>query len=169
MEGPKSFIIEPLTKDHWPLVEKIYIEGIETKMATFQTRSPGWEDWNDSHHSFCRYVISDSDGVKGWAALLPVSKRKVYRGVAEVSIYITNKSRAKGLGKKLLQYLIQKSENNNIWTLQASLFPENKASFKLLKSLGFREVGYREKIGQLEGIWRNTILMERRSNSTKYE
>jgi len=168
MEAP-TFIIEKLQEHHWTQVEEIYLEGISNRMATFETRSPGWELWNETHHPECRYVITDNDEVRGWAALSPVSKRKAYAGVAEVSIYIHKSYRGFGFGKKLLEFLIDKSEKNGFWTLQVSLFPENKISFALHTSCGFREIGIREKIAQLDGIWRNTVLLERRSRLPKFD
>lgn len=147
----------------WPAVEQIYLEGIATGNATFETESPGWEKWNSAHHPHSRLIARDGDNVLGWAALSPVSARRVYAGVAEVSVYVAASAQGKGIGKLLLTELIRQSEQNGIWTLQASIFPENAASLALHKSLGFREVGRRAKIGQLRGQWRDTILLERRS------
>lgn len=160
---PEPLKIIPLESTHWDEVKEIYQEGIETGEATFETNSPSWKEWDNSHHSFCRFVILDSNKVAGWAALLPVSKREVYRGVAEVSIYIGKKYRGKGIGKILLSHLISESESQNIWTLQATLFRENEASYKLHENLGFREIGFREKPAKLHGRWRDTVTLERRS------
>jgi len=155
--------IEKLTQKYFPSVRKIYEEGIVTGNATFQTESPEWDEWNKSHLSECRLVAIDNDVVMGWAALTPVSGRCVYAGVAEVSVYVGALHRGKGVGKFLLENLIQESESKNIWTLQAGIFPENKSSLALHQRLGFRQIGYREKIGQMKGVWRDTMLLERRS------
>ncbi|PZX60045.1 GNAT family N-acetyltransferase [Hydrotalea sandarakina] len=159
----ETFIIMPLLPSNWQQVKSIYESGIATGMATFETKAPEWEQWNNSHLPFARLVAVENNKVIGWAALSPVSNRCVYGGVAEVSVYIAPEQRGKGVGKKLLQQLITESEANGIWTLQAGIFAENTASAKLHESVGFRLVGYREKIGQLGSEWKNTILMERRS------
>jgi L-amino acid N-acyltransferase YncA len=156
--------VKPLEEAHYPVVKKIYEMGIATGHATFQAEAPGWESWDRSHRKTCRLVMTDEqDQVIGWAALTPVSDRCVYGGVAEVSVYIDSRFRGKGIGKKLLESLIHESEKENLWTLQAGIFPENKASIALHEQCGFRQIGYREKIGQMKGLWRDTILMERRS------
>jgi phosphinothricin acetyltransferase len=152
--------------DDWPFVEAIYREGIATRNATFETRSPGWERWNASHHPHSRLVARTENSVVGWAALSPVSSRRVYAGVAEISIYVACAARGQGHGKTLLLSLIEQSERNGIWTLQAGIFPENAPSLALHKSCGFRQVGQREKIGQLDDRWRNVVLLERRSTLT---
>ncbi|WP_422361612.1 GNAT family N-acetyltransferase [Reichenbachiella sp.] len=158
-------IITPMLPSDWPEVEKIYQDGIDTNQATFETQTPSWEAWDARHHDQPRLVAKDHDGsVQGWAALSPVSKRPVYRGVAEVSIYIDVKLTGQGLGKKLLTALIQRSEEAGIWMLQAVTFPENKASVRLHESLGFRLVGRREKIAQQHEVWRDTVMLERRSS-----
>jgi len=156
-------IIQNVTQEHFPSIKKIYEEGIATGNATFQTESPEWEEWNKNHLPHCRFVTVDNNVVTGWAALTPVSARPVYAGVAEVSVYVGAEHRGKGIGKFLLEKLIQESESKNIWTLQAGIFPENKSSLALHQSLGFRQIGYREKIGQMKGTWRDTALLERRS------
>lgn len=148
----------------WPAVERIYLEGVADGNATFETESPGWEKWNAGHHTHSRLVARESGQTVAWAALSPVSSRRVYRGVAEVSIYVADSARGKGIGECLLSELIKSSEQNEIWTLQAGIFPENTASIALHKSCGFREVGFRERIGQRGGRWRNTVLLERRSS-----
>lgn len=154
----------PMLPEHWPEVKKIYQNGIDTNQATFETQTPSWEAWDAGHLGQSRLVAKDEDGsIIGWAALSPVSKRPVYRGVAEVSIYIDVKLAGQGLGKKLLTELIQQSEEAGIWMLQAVTFPENEASVRLHEGLGFRLVGRREKIAQQHGIWRDTVLLERRS------
>jgi phosphinothricin acetyltransferase len=162
----RTFQIEPMRMEHWPAVEEIYLQGIATGNATFETECPGWENWNAKHHAHSRLVARSDEQVVGWAALSPVSTRRVYAGVAEVSIYIADAARGNGLGKALLKALIEQSEQNGIWTLQAGIFPDNAASLRLHRSLEFREVGRREKIGQLRGAWRDVILLERRSEST---
>jgi len=147
----------------WPAIERIYLDGIATGNATFETESPGWQKWNASHHLHSRFIARDGPAIGGWAALSPVSARRVYAGVAEVSVYVAASAQGIGIGRLLLAELIRQSEQNGIWTLQAGIFPENVASLALHKSLGFREVGRREKVGQLDGKWRDTILLERRS------
>ena len=150
----------------WEAVKQIYEEGIATGNATFQQQAPNWEEWNNDHLSHSRIIAKEDGTILGWAALTPVSGRCVYAGVAEVSVYVSDKARGKGLGKKLLQKLIEESEANNIWTLQAGIFPENVASIKIHNACGFRTLGVRERIGQMNGIWRDTVLMERRSKMT---
>jgi L-amino acid N-acyltransferase YncA len=158
-----DFTIAVMQSAEWPVVERIYLEGIADGNATFETDSPGWEKWNIGHYAHSRLVAKENSQVVAWAALSPVSSRRVYRGVAEVSIYVAESARRKGIGKHLLTELIKSSEQNEIWTLQAGIFPENASSIALHKSCGFREVGVRERIGQRGGRWRNTILLERRS------
>ncbi|UCG60241.1 MAG: N-acetyltransferase [Phycisphaerales bacterium] len=152
-----------MTDSYWPEVAAIYREGIETGHATFETEVPPWEQWDNNHRRDCRLVAGSGDTIAGWAALSPVSGRCAYRGVAEVSLYVKESVRGVGVGKALLEALIEESERIGIWTLQGGTFPENKASIALQKSCGFREVGYRERIGQVNGVWRDVILMERRS------
>jgi len=159
-----KFEITSMQAEDWPAVETIYREGIATGNATFETESPGWEKWNTNHHQHSRLVTRTENGVVAWAALSPVSTRKVYGGVAEVSIYVAADARGKGIGKALLEALIENSERNGIWTLQAGIFPENVSSIALHKSCGFREVGLREKIATLAARWRNVVLLERRSS-----
>jgi L-amino acid N-acyltransferase YncA len=155
----------PLEPGHWEQIRKIYLEGIDTGHATFETSAPSWEEWDANHLKLGRIVAISVDAgeVVGWAALNPVSARRVYAGVAEVSVYVANKARQMGVGKALLSSLVQTSEQNGLWTLQASVFPENVASLTLHKNCGFRQVGIRERIGRLNGTWRDTILLERRS------
>jgi L-amino acid N-acyltransferase YncA len=147
----------------WDQVKAIYLQGIATGNATFETVAPSWEQWSASHLPFARLVARQNDEVTGWAALSAVSQRCVYGGVAEVSVYVSATSRGTGLGRKLLLALIDEAERNGIWTLQAGMFPENAASLALHRSCGFREVGWRERIGKMNGVWRDTILLERRS------
>jgi phosphinothricin acetyltransferase len=152
-----------LEPSHYPDLKEIYEAGIATGNATFQTQAPTWHEWDRSHLKSCRLVALNGNEVTAWAALSPVSARPVYAGVAEVSIYVHPKYQGKGVGKALLQHLIRESETQNLWTLQAGIFPENIASIRLHKQCGFRQVGYRERIGKMKDTWRNTVLMERRS------
>ncbi len=147
----------------WAEVRAIYLEGIATGNATFETGAPPWEAWDAAHFAFARLVARDGDTIGGWAALSPVSQRCVYGGVAEVSVYVSTARRQSGVGRRLLEALISESERKGIWTLQAGMFPENSGSLRLHRKLGFREVGRRERIGKLNGEWRDTILLERRS------
>lgn len=150
--------------DDWEQVRSIFLEGIATGYTTFETDAPSWEKWDAGHLQFARLVARWGDRVLGWAALSPVSKRDAYRGVAELSVSIEEQCRGQGIGRALLEALIEESERNDIWTLQAAIFPENTASVKLHLRCGFREVGRRERIGKLNGSWRDTLLFERRSN-----
>ena len=156
--------ITKLLAEHWPAVKAIYEEGIATGNATFQTEAPEWTVWDQTHRPHSRLVaLSDAGTVVGWAALSPVSSRPVYAGVAEVSVYIAAGQRNKKLGETLLTALITESEKNGIWTLQASIFPENISSLRIHARCGFRQVGYRDRIGQMHGVWRDTVLVERRA------
>lgn len=156
-----------MIKDDWDQVAEIFRQGIETGNATFETQIPSWEKWDSAHIQSCRIVATIENVVIGWAALVPVSSRKVYAGVGEISIYISNRYQGLKIGTRLLERLIDESEKEEFWTLQAGIFPENKASIKLHQNHGFRIIGYREKIGQMKGVWRDTILLERRSKKTK--
>ena len=158
--------ITTLLPAHWDVVKKIYEEGIATGNATFQTSAPSWEEWDAAHSAKPRLIAIENDEILGWAAITPVSGRCVYAGVGEVSVYVSTKARGKGIGKKLLQNLIQESEKENFWTLQAGIFPENKASLAIHEACGFRVIGTRERIGKMNGVWRDTVLLERRSNKT---
>ncbi len=149
--------------DHWQSVREIYLQGIATGQATFQTDAPLWEDWDKAHLNTGRWVVLQNGAVCGWAALSPVSSRCVYTGVAEVSIYIANDYKGQGIGKNLLRHLVAESEKDGIWTLQAGIFPENVASVTLHEQLGFRIVGVRERLAKHHGIWRDVYLLERRS------
>ncbi|MEI9933946.1 MAG: N-acetyltransferase family protein [Ferruginibacter sp.] len=137
---------------HWDAVKKIYEEGLATGNATFQTSVPTWQEWDDAHVKNSRLVCIENGEMLGWSALSTVSGRCVYAGVGEVSVYISEKARGKGIGKSLLQALIAESEKNNFWTLQAGIFPENIASLKIHEACGFRVIGRRERIGQMNGI-----------------
>lgn len=161
----KAVEIRALVAGDWPAVRAIYLEGIATGQATFETEAPDWAAWDAGHFPDPRLVAESEERVIGWAALSRVSSRTVYAGVAEVSVYVANEARGMGVGRTLLEKLISATETNNIWTLQASIFPENTASLALHKACGFREVGRRERIGKMQGRWRDTILLERRSAS----
>lgn len=156
--------ISAMQAEDWDQVAEIYRSGIETKLATFESNVPSWEHWNATHLSFARLVAISDNRIRGWAALSPVSNRKVYSGVAEVSVYVDSAFRGQGCGSLLLGRLIAESEQNNIWTLQASIFAENERSLRLHLKCGFREVGRRIKIAKLEGEWKDTVLLERRSS-----
>ena len=156
--------IRSMTPEDWPAVARIYQEGMDTNLATFQTECPSWEEWNAAHLQQCRLVTVVDDALAGWAALSAVTSRCVYAGVAEVSIYISSTACGMGVGKALLTTLIAASEEAGFWTLQSGIMENNAASIALHNSCGFRKVGYREKIGlDRNGVWRNTLLMERRS------
>ncbi len=154
----------PLAAAHWPEVRAIYEQGMATGHATFTTEAPAWDEWDRGHLPHSRLVALDEAGrVRGWAALSPVSGRCVYAGVAEVSVYVATDARGRGVGRLLLAALVAESEARGLWTLQAGIFPENAASLRLHEAHGFRLVGRRERIGQLRGQWRDTLLLERRS------
>ncbi|MFD0861125.1 GNAT family N-acetyltransferase [Sungkyunkwania multivorans] len=156
--------VRTMRASDWVAVARIYEEGIATGMATFESSVPSWEDWDMAHMRSCRFVVENDDTVLAWAALTPVSSRCVYAGVAEVSVYAAANARGKGLGKLLLKALISASEKEGIWTLQAGIFPNNVASLKLHRDMGFRLIGKRERIGKLHGIWHDNCILERRSD-----
>jgi L-amino acid N-acyltransferase YncA len=149
----------------WPAVRSIYEDGIATRNATFETSAPAWEVWDAGRRPDCRLVARVDGQVVGWAALSPYSSRSAYHGVAEVSVYVAASARGKGLGRALLRALIEAAEAAGVWTLQAGIFPENETSIQLHSAERFRVVGRRERIGQLDGKWRDVVLMERRSDS----
>ena len=153
----------PLLRSDWEEISKIYAEGIATGIATFETDIPDWEQWNEKYISSCRIVAEQDDVILGFAVLSKVSTRAVYRGVAEVSLYVTEKYRGQGVGKKLLLELIRQSEIHGFWTLQAGIFSENLVSIKLHEQCGFRIVGIKEKIGRRNGKWYDNHFLERRS------
>ena len=155
--------IEAMTPTDWDQVRAIYLEGIASGMATFEVEAPSWEAWDAGHHPFARLVAREGGRVLGWAALSPVSRRRCYAGVAEVSVYIAAGERGRGVGTRLLLAIIAESEREGIWTLQGGTLAENEASLRLQRSCGFREIGRRERVAQLRGAWRDTILTERRS------
>jgi phosphinothricin acetyltransferase len=158
--------IEPMAVDDWPAVRRIYEEGIESGDATLETRAPTWAAWDRAHRADCRLVARDEDGkVQGWVALGPYSSRRVYAGVAELSIYVAADARGSGVGRALLEALIEASEAAGIWTLQAGIQAENAASLALHARCGFRRVGVRERLGRDQsGRWRDVVLLERRSS-----
>ncbi len=158
-----QILLQPMTPQDWPAVRSIYLEGIATGNATFQQSAPEWEEWDAAHLKACRVVAKSGQEIAGWAALGPVSKRAVYSGVAEVSVYVSEASRGRGIGRLLLDRLIAESEAAGIWTLQAGIFPENNASIRVHESAGFRIVGIRKRLGCMNGRWRDVVLMERRS------
>jgi phosphinothricin acetyltransferase len=158
-----QFVIDKMDAADWPGVRAVYLEGIATGDATFEVDAPDWTVWNDSHLSFARLVAHSGSRVIGWAALTAVSGRCVYSGVAEVSVYVSASARGNGIGHDLLHRLIEESEQHGIWTLQAGIFPENIASLSIHQRCGFREVGRRERLGKLHGVWRDVVLLERRS------
>lgn len=156
--------IAPMIDSDWGAVSAIYAEGLATGQATFQTTVPEWAEWDAAHLSSCRLVARGRDGeIQGWAALSPVSARPAYAGVAEVGIYVAGAARGKGVGRILLAALVSASEQDDRWMLQASIFPENTASLALHASCGFRVLGRRERVALHDGVWRDTLLLERRS------
>jgi phosphinothricin acetyltransferase len=158
--------IQPMTPGDWDSVRAIYLEGIATGNATFEKSAPDWERWDAGHLQSCRLLARAAGEVLGWAALSPVSSRCVYGGVAEVSVYVAGRARGRGIGWLLLSELVAASERHGIWTLQAGIFPENQASIALHQRAGFRIVGVRERLGSMDGRWRDVVLMERRSAVT---
>ena len=158
-----DFVIDSLLTQDWEFVRAIYLEGIATGQATFETEGPDWERWDAGHLPQCRIVARSGDGILGWAALSPVSSREVYAGVAEVSVYVAASARGFGVGGALMRALIEASERHGVWTLQSTIFPDNHASVTLHLKHGFREVGRRERIARHHGVWRDTVVLERRS------
>lgn len=168
MDGVE-YIIDAMQAADWDAVRAIYLEGIATGNATFETAAPEWDHWDKAHLALGRLVARCDDKVVGWAALTPYSSRSVYAGVAEVSVYVSDSARGQGVGVGLLARLIEESERQGIWTLQAGIFPENRASLALHHRVGFREVGRRERIGKLKGVWRDVVVLERRSQRVGIE
>lgn len=155
--------IRAMTVADYPEVSRVYKQGIKTQNATFRTEVPAFDYWDAHHHTHSRLVAEEDGKVLGWVAISPFSSIPAYQGVAEVSLYIEEDARGKGIGTALMHAVIEASEAAGIWTLHSQIFPENTASLKLHQRFGFREVGRRERIGQLAGVWRDTILLERRS------
>jgi L-amino acid N-acyltransferase YncA len=156
--------LRPLLPDDWESVREIFLEGIASGHATFETEAPEWSKWNRAHVPTCRIVAEVNESIVGWAALSRVSARTVYRGVGEVSVYVAERARGMGVGEELLRKLIEESEYSEFWTLQASVFPENAASIAVHERCGFRIVGRRNRIGCLNGLWCDSLLLERRSS-----
>lgn len=157
--------IRPLTAADWPSVRRIYLEGIASGHATFETEAPEWETWDAGRHPECRIVAEEGGAVIGFAAVSPTSKRPVYAGVVEVMVYVAEDARGEGVGTALLHALVEASEATGMWTLVAGIFPENTASIQAHERVGFRVIGTRERIGRFhDGRWRDTVLMERRSD-----
>jgi phosphinothricin acetyltransferase len=155
-------IVRDLRAEDWPAVREIYEDGIRSGNATFETEAPSWEAW-DAAHPRLRLVAESDGSVVGWAALSPASPRHCYRGVADVSVYIAEGARGAGLGRVLLERLVERSEEAGYWTLTAGVFPENEVSLRLHRACGFREVGVRKRIGESGGVWRDVVILERRS------
>jgi phosphinothricin acetyltransferase len=158
--------INEMKAEDWDAVKAIYEEGIATGQATFESTVPAWEEWDANHLQLCRLAARKGDRIAGWAALSAVSSRCAYGGVAEVSVYVAEEARGQGIGTRLLRALVQVSEREGFWTLQAGIFPENEASIHVHEKCGFRTVGRRERLGQMHGVWRDVVLMERRSTIT---
>jgi L-amino acid N-acyltransferase YncA len=163
LSAPPSAYLRPLTEDDWAAVADIYWDGMRDGLATFETEVPSWEAWDAAHLSEHRFVAERDGRVVGWIALAPVSARECYAGVAEVSAYVAADARGEGVGAELLAAVVESSERDGIWTLETGVFPENDVSLRLLRRFGFRAVGMRERIGRLHGVWRDVVLLERRS------
>ncbi|GEK34225.1 GNAT family N-acetyltransferase [Kurthia sibirica] len=155
--------IEKMHTAHWPAVLEIFKEGITGGNATFTTTAPSWQQWDEGHLQSCRFVATLNDEVMGWIALSPFSSKDCHRGVVEDSIYISHKAQGLGIGSLLLKTCIEESEKENIWLMQSQIFVENESSIYLHKKFGFYEVGVRQKIGKLNGVWRDVLLLDRRS------
>lgn len=162
--APATPLVEQMRAEHRPAVERIYAEGLATGDASFETETPSWEQFQDSHLPGHMLVALDADVVLGWAVLSPVSDRCAYQGVAEDSVYVAEAARGRGVGRTLLTQLVWRAESAGIWTVQAGVFPENTASIALHHACGFRTVGMRERLGKREGVWRDVLLLERRGS-----
>jgi len=154
--------IRPMQPEDWPAVAEIFVEGIATRGATFETEAPSYESFDAGHHAAHRFVAVEDGRVVGWVALAPTSARACYAGVAESSVYIAESARGRGVGRALMEALVASAETAGIWTIHAGMFPENAASVALHESLGFRLVGRFERVAQLDGAWRDTVLLELR-------
>ena len=161
-----NFQIEPMQIKDWPQVLRIFAESISTGIATFDTKLPNWEEWDSGRLQFCRFVAREGKNVLGWATLSPSHSTWGYVGVAEVSVHVSHTSQRKGIGTELLKSILAASEEEKYWTINAEIISKNLASLKLHRKCGFREVGYREKLGHREGVWHDVILLERRSKKT---
>jgi L-amino acid N-acyltransferase YncA len=155
-------LVRPLHPGDYPAVAAVFAEGIATGIATFETSVPSWEEWDAAHLAEHRFVAELDGEVAGWVAVVPYSRRAVYRGVGEESVYVAERARGCGVGRALLEAAIESARDGGLWTLQAGIFPDNTASLELHRRLGFREVGVRERIGQLNGVWRDIVLLELR-------
>jgi phosphinothricin acetyltransferase len=165
-----DYKIKPMKESDWEQVAEIYLDGIQTEIATFQSEAPTWEDWDKGHVVDCRFVARVEDNILGWVAMSPVSSRCVYAGVAEVSVYVHKEYKGMGVGTTLLNHVIEESEKLGFWTLQSGIIKENTASRLLHKKCGFREIGYRERVGKMKnGTWHDVVLMERRSKNIENE
>jgi len=160
-----NLTIRAMVPEHWPDVQEIYLQGIATGNATFETEAPDWNQWDAAHLRSLRLVAVRGSKVVGWAALSQVSTRCAYAGVAEVSVYVAGSQQGRGVGTALLTKIIAQSEGSGLWTLQAGIFPENRPSIALHRRCGFRVVGLRHRLGRLQGVWRDVLLMERRSTA----
>ncbi len=158
-----GIIIDTMQDSDWERVREIYLEGLATGQASFETEAPSWEQWDQAHSRHSRLVARDGGPVVAWAALAPISRRRCYAGAAEVSLYVSAASQGCGIGKRLLDELVASSERHGIWSLYGSTFPENKASLRVQSACGFRIVGRRKRIAQHHGVWRDTVITERRS------
>jgi L-amino acid N-acyltransferase YncA len=164
VQNDQTMEIRPMEPSDWPAVRTIYQQGIATRQATFEPDAPAWEAWDAGHLDGDHRLVAERDReVVGWAALSPVSQRECYAGVVEDSVYVAETARGQGIGRTLLGALVEGADRAGLWTVQTSIFPENAASVELHRGCGFRVVGTRERIGQLDGVWRDTVLMERRS------
>ena len=155
-------LVRPLHPDDYPAVAAVFAEGIATGVATFETEIPGWDEWDAGHLADHRFVAELDGEVVGWIVVVPYSRRAVYRGVGEESVYVAERARGSGIGRALLETMIESARNGGLWTLQAGIFTDNGASLALHRALGFREVGIRERIGRLDGVWRDVVLLELR-------
>lgn len=164
MAGGAAVAIEELLPEHWRDVARIYADGIATGDATFETDVPTWEAWNAAHLAAHRFVAIDAEAVVGWVAVAPVSDRCVYGGVVENSVYVAPEARGRGVGTALLEAIVASTEAAGVWTIQTGIFPENSASLRVHERAGFRVVGRRERLGRLNGVWRDVLLLERRSS-----
>jgi len=151
-----------MTRADWPEVEAIFAGGIATGDATFETEPPSWETFDGSRLTHSRLVAIEDGAIVGWATVSPTSRRACYGGVVELTVYVAEEARGRGIGRELVEALVGAAADAGVWTLQASIFPENAASLVLHERLGFRVVGRRERIAQLNGKWRDTLLLERR-------
>jgi L-amino acid N-acyltransferase YncA len=160
----KDIVITEMLHSDWDYVREIFIEGIRTGNATFRTEAPTWEEWDEDHLTNSRFVAKMNGEIVGWVALTPISSMRAFLGAVEVSIYIASNAAGMGVGSLLLKHIIDSSEQNEIWTIQAMIFPENIASINLHRKFGFETVGIRKQIGKLNGVWRDVELLERRSS-----